>query len=106
MITQPLTRALTQPLTRPITAPGIGGGVFDPASLFAGGEQGAWYDPSDMSTLFQDAAGTVTAIGQLVGKMLDKSGNGLHVTSASDAVRPTLQMVNGRYALVGTGTTT
>ena len=58
------------------------------------------------ATMFQDSAGTipVTASGQLVGKMLDKSGNGLHVTSASDAVRPTLQTVNGRYALVGTGT--
>ena len=43
--------------------------------LFAQGEQGVWYDPSDMSTLFQDAAGTtpVTAVEQPVGLMLDKS---------------------------------
>ena len=27
------------------------------AELFANGEQGVWYDPSDFSTLFQDAAG-------------------------------------------------
>jgi len=48
---------------------------FSPASLFAGGEQGVWYDPSDLSTVFQDAAGTtpVTASGQPVGLMLDKS---------------------------------
>ena len=48
---------------------------FSPASLFAQGEQGAWYDPSDFSTLFQDSAGTVpvTAVGQPVGLMLDKS---------------------------------
>jgi hypothetical protein len=46
-----------------------------PAILFANGEQGAWYDPSDLSTLFQDSAGTtpVTTAGQPVGLMLDKS---------------------------------
>lgn len=45
------------------------------ASLFAAGEQGVWYDPSDMSTMFQDAAGTtpVTAMEQPVGLILDKS---------------------------------
>lgn len=54
---------------------GVDEGVFSPASLFANGEAGGWYDPSDMSTLFQDAAGTtpVTASGQPVGLMLDKS---------------------------------
>lgn len=47
-------------------------------ALFSSSEPGAWYDPSDMSTLFQDAAGTtpVTAVEQPVGRMLDKS-NGL-----------------------------
>ncbi|PJK29972.1 hypothetical protein [Minwuia thermotolerans] len=45
------------------------------AFLFAGGEEGAWYDPSDLSTLFQDSVGTtpVTADGDPVGLMLDKS---------------------------------
>ena len=63
----------------------------DPASLFAGGAEGAWYDPSDLSTLFQDSAGTtpVTASGQPVGLMLDKSGNGNHATQATAAKRPT-----------------
>ena len=44
-------------------------------ALFAAGEQGAWYDPSDFSTMFQDAAGTtpVTAVEQPVGLILDKS---------------------------------
>jgi hypothetical protein len=43
--------------------------------LFANGEQGFWYDPNDLSTMFQDSAGTVpvTAVGQPVGLMLDKS---------------------------------
>ena len=46
--------------------------------LFANGEQGFWYDPNELSTMYQDAAGTipVTAAGQPVGLMLDKS-NGL-----------------------------
>jgi hypothetical protein len=50
-------------------------GGFSPLSLFAAGEPGAWWDPSDMSTLFQDSAGTtpVTAVEQPVGLMLDKS---------------------------------
>ena len=42
--------------------------------LFQNGEQGFWYDPSDFSTLFQDAAGTtpVTAVEQPCSLMLDK----------------------------------
>ena len=64
---------------------------FDPASLFAGSTEGALFDPSDLSTLFQDSAGTtpVTASGQPVGKMLDKSGNGNHATQATYSKRPT-----------------
>ena len=56
-----------------------------PRSLFASGEQGIWLDPSDFSTLFQDAAGTtpVTALGQPVGKILDKSGRGNHATQST-----------------------
>jgi hypothetical protein len=48
---------------------------FSPASLFANGEQGWWYDPSNFSTLFQDSAGTtpVTAMEQPVGLQLDLS---------------------------------
>lgn len=43
--------------------------------LFANGEQGFWYDPNDLTTMFQDAAGIipVTAAGQPVGLRLDKS---------------------------------
>ena len=44
-------------------------------SIFSKGEAGFAYDMSDMSTLFQDASGTipVTAAGQPVGLILDKS---------------------------------
>lgn len=74
-------------------------GLFSPLSLFAAGEQGAWYDPSDFSSMFQDSAGTtpVTALGQPVGKILDKSGRGNHATQATTANRPTLQQDGGGY---------
>jgi len=51
----------------------LSGVAFTPAALFASGEQGVWYDPSDFSTLFQDSAGTipVTAVEQPVGFMAD-----------------------------------
>jgi hypothetical protein len=65
-----------------------------PASLFANGEVGVWYDPSDITTLFQDSAGTipVTAAGQSVRRMLDKSGRGNHATQAVLAQAPTYQI--------------
>lgn len=62
------------------------------SNLFSAGEQGAWYDPSDLSSLFQDKAGTtpVTAVEQPVGRMLDKSGRGNHATQATTTKRPLL----------------
>ena len=67
-------------------------GGFNPLSLFAAGEQGVWYDPSDLSTMYQDSAGTipVTAVEQPVGRILDKSGRGNHATQATSANRPVL----------------
>ena len=56
------------------------GGLFSPAALFAGGTvAGAWYDPSDLSTMFDSSAGTtpvaMPGLGAAVsvGLMLDKS---------------------------------
>ena len=73
--------------------------VFSVASLFSDGEQGVWYDPSDLTTLFQDTAGTtpVTTAGQTVGLMLDKS-QGL-------ILGPEL-VTNGRFDTDTTGWTT
>lgn len=67
-------------------------GGFTPASLFAAGEQGYWLDPSDFSTMFQDAAGTtpVTAVGQSVRLMLDKSKGLALGTSQIGAGAPSL----------------
>lgn len=51
----------------------------DPAAIFSSREEGVWFDPSDLSTMFQDEAGTtpVTAPGQSVGLVLDKSRGSL-----------------------------
>jgi hypothetical protein len=44
------------------------------ANLFSNGEQGVWYDPSDLTTMFQDDTSALpAAIGEPVGTMLDKS---------------------------------
>lgn len=47
--------------------------------LFSNGEQGFAYDPNDLSTMYQDAAGTVpvTAVGQPIGLILDKKNPAL-----------------------------
>lgn len=82
------------------------GGGFSPRSLVSGSTMMAWYDPSDLSTLFQDSAGTtpVTASGQPVGKMNDKSGNGLHMLQATSAKRPTYTTSGGLHFLDFDGT--
>lgn len=82
---------------------------FNPRKLFRNSEQGVWYDPSDLSTLFQDSAGTtpVTAVEQPVGLMLDKSGRGNHAFQATAIDRPILrQDANGKFYLAANGTNT
>lgn len=61
--------------------------------LFANGEQGFWYDPNDLTTMFQDAAGTipVTGVGQPVGLIRDKSGRNNHAFQTTSASRPILR---------------
>jgi hypothetical protein len=74
---------------------GLNNAVFRPAQLFTASEPGIWLDPSDLTTLFQDSAGTtpVTAPGDPVGKVLDRSGNGNHASQATAASRPTYGVV-------------
>lgn len=71
--------------------------------LFNNSEQGVVFDFNDLSTMFQDAAGTipVTGVGQPVGKVLDKSGRGNHATQTTSAKRPILQKnaTTGAYYL-------
>lgn len=85
----------------------IGGqlGVPSIASLWANGEQGWWYDYNDFSAMWQDSAGTtpVTAVGQPVGRIADKSGRGNFRIQATAAARPILRQdaTTGYYYLEG-----
>lgn len=91
--------------------------LFSPRELFYGSVPGAWYDPTDLSTMFQDSTGTtpVTAVEQPVGRILDKSGNGNHASQSTAASRPTYrarynlltfseQMDNGAWTKSSAGT--
>lgn len=79
---------------------------WTPAQLFTLGQVGAWYDPSDLTTMFQDTSGTtrVTAVGQPVAMIRDKSGRGNHATQSTAGFCPTLQVdANGNYYLAFDG---
>lgn len=92
MITTPLFQKIFQPSFQGLTAPRIRG-RWSPASLFASGEQGLWLDPSDLSTMFQDSSGMIpiTAAGQPVGLIRDKSGRSNNAAQSVPASRPILR---------------
>jgi len=75
--------------------------IFNPEDLFFLGEKGAYYYPSDLSTLFQDAAGTtaVTAGGDPVGLAVDKSGNEVNAAQSVSASRPVYNVEPSRLSL-------
>jgi len=101
-----ISQAIRSAIRQSIEEKKMQAGLWTPASLFSAGENGVWYDPSDMSTMFQDAAGTtpVTAVGQPVGRILDKSGRGNHATQTTTTSRPVLQQdASGRYYLLFDG---
>jgi hypothetical protein len=64
---------------------------YSPADVF-GASLALWADTADLSRLYQDSAGTtpVTAAGQPVGRIVDRSGNGRHLIQATSGNRPTL----------------
>ncbi|MDN5621783.1 MAG: hypothetical protein L0G96_01510 [Acinetobacter sp.] len=76
--------------------------------LFSNGEQGFFYDPNDLSTMYQDAVGTipVTEVGQPVGLIRDKSGRNNHAYQTTSASRPILRqnVTTGAYYLEFDGT--
>lgn len=73
-----------------------GAAPFNPLTLF-GGTMGVWYDISDISTLFQDTAGTtpVTANNDPVARVNDKSGNGNNLLLTGAAGQRPLYKVSG-----------
>ena len=77
----------------------MGSRGFSPSALFANGEEGAWYDPSDLSTLFEEDGTTPASVDGPVGKILDKSGNGNHLIQTTETKCPTLKLAGGLYYL-------
>ena len=69
---------------------GQGGGGLSLEAQLAALSPAAWYDPSDLSTLWQDTAGTtpVTADGDPVARMDDKSGNARHLLQSTTSRCP------------------
>ena len=79
-----------------------GGASFDPASLFAGGKLGVFYDTATLASLFQDRSLTPTTpavVDGVVGTRKDLSGNNNHQLAPSDAARPILRTSAGKYWL-------
>ncbi|MBC7156675.1 MAG: hypothetical protein H5U20_04065 [Rhodobacteraceae bacterium] len=69
---------------------------WKPQHLFRAAPAGAIHDPSDLSSLWQDTAGTVPAVvGQAVARIDDLSGNGNHATQATVAKQPILRTAGG-----------
>lgn len=66
----------------------LSGGAWSPLSL----SPLAWWQPGDFTTAFQDSAGStpITAAGQTVGRLNDKSGNGKSAIQATPANEPLL----------------
>jgi hypothetical protein len=76
---------------------GSGAAAFSPLDLFTGGRQGMWYDPSDLTTLFQAVGGTgaVASDADPVGYIEDKSGNSHEATRTGDDTRRALYKTSG-----------
>lgn len=60
-----------------------------------------WWDFSDFANLYQDSGRTtiVTASGQTVGSVTDRSGNGLHLTQPTASKEPAVVAVGSLYGL-------
>jgi hypothetical protein len=86
------------------------GGAFSPNSLFASGEAGDWFDPSDTTRMFTDVNGetAVTAdgqavalmLGQRVGDNVERVTNGTFTADTTGWVRG-FDSVNGAFVASG-----
>jgi hypothetical protein len=99
-ITPGIVSAIERPIHHGVYRPFGGGRRKSLSSRFADilkGRTAIAYDPQDLTTLFQDAAGTLPVyrpgtglVDPPVGLMLDKSGGGYHASQSTTTARPTL----------------
>jgi hypothetical protein len=68
--------------------------AFDPALLFAGGEQGTFFDFQNAAARYADT-GLTTPATSAVGAIRDLSGNGHHATQPSAGQRPVISSFSG-----------
>lgn len=79
--------------------------LWTPSDLFGPSDNGAWYDFSDLSTMFQNTNGTVavTTDGNPVGYVADKSGKGHPLIAPNNTARPLYKTSGGLHWLEGDG---
>src|SRR6056297_3195524 len=93
------TRSITRQVTRATTRKVVPASGWSVLKLFSSGENGLWVDSLDFSNVYQETGGgtTLSTVGNPVGTIRDKSGNGNHVDTVADANRPTLEAGGARY---------
>ena len=85
---------------QPHAALWAGTSAWSPADLFTGGVTGAWYQVSDLTSLFEERTGggtTPASVDGVVGTIRDKSGNTNHLVAPSDAARGILRQSGAEY---------
>ncbi|WP_286694081.1 hypothetical protein [Spongiibacter sp. UBA1325] len=99
-----MLRPLFRRVVRGAVRQSVGLSLEEQIAAMFGSSDGFWLDPSDPSTVFQDAAGTIPAKpGDPVGLILDKSGNGTHLSHRTATSRPILRQSGGYTYLESDG---
>jgi hypothetical protein len=77
----------------------VSGPAFDPATLFAASEEGAFYNLNTDTTFTDTARTTPATLTASVAGVSDLSGNAVHLAQATAGNRPTLQESGSQYLL-------
>lgn len=96
-------RAIPRAIPRAVRGIFASGGTpsFDPASLFGDSDDGHAYNLANLSTVWEDSAGTTPAsIDGPVGRVDDVSGKGNNATQGTADNRPLISVVGGKNVLV------
>jgi hypothetical protein len=90
MIARPFYRPMVHGPIAPEVTEGTEPVSWSPVELFVNGEVGVWYDPSDLTTMFQETTASVPVSdpGDPVAVMLDMSGSANHAIQSDAGRRP------------------